>query len=93
MSLLEQVDSNLNTLLGISVAFLILTWISAGLRFYVRARLLRSFGYDDWFLLASLVGQETRSLRMSTDSHRSSSPQYAVLPSGSLDKSIIFSQT
>ena len=38
--------------------FLALAWICAALRIYVRKRMMRIFGWDDWALLATLVGQD-----------------------------------
>lgn len=41
-------------MLIVAVVFLILTWISFALRVYVRAILLRSFGWDDWIMLLTI---------------------------------------
>ncbi|KAF4554912.1 Hypothetical protein D9617_3g019810 [Elsinoe fawcettii] len=38
-----------------SIAMVILSTIFVGLRFYVRAIMIKSFGYDDWILLAAYV--------------------------------------
>lgn len=38
----------------VAVVFLILSWISFALRVYVRAILLRSFGWDDWLMLLTI---------------------------------------
>lgn len=41
---------------AVAILFLTLTLISVGLRCYVRTVLIKSFGLDDWFAVASLVG-------------------------------------
>ena len=41
-------------MLIVAVVFLILSWISFALRVYVRAILLRSFGWDDWTMLLTI---------------------------------------
>jgi len=41
-------------MLIVAVVFLILSWTSFALRVYVRAILLRSFGWDDWTMLLTI---------------------------------------
>lgn len=41
---------------GIAVMALSLTWISFALRFYVRTRILKFIGREDWLMVASMVG-------------------------------------
>lgn len=41
-------------MLIVAVVFLILSWISFALRVYVRAILIRSFGWDDWLMLLTI---------------------------------------
>lgn len=50
-NLLEKILGELNTIHIISIVFLILTWIAVVLRIYVRTRLIRAFGGDDWSIL------------------------------------------
>jgi type IV secretory pathway VirB3-like protein len=40
---------------GVAVASLSLTWISMGLRFYVRAGLVKFIGREDWLTVAAMV--------------------------------------
>lgn len=40
---------------GVAVTFTILSWIAVSLRVYVRGVLIKSFGWDDWLMLATLV--------------------------------------
>lgn len=44
-----------NGLLGVSITFIIVTWIAVSLRCYSRAVLLRAFGIDDWFMVITLI--------------------------------------
>jgi hypothetical protein len=39
----------------IAIFFLVLAYIIVGLRIYVRAWILRSFGFDDWLMVICLV--------------------------------------
>ena len=41
--------------LAIAILFFILTWISVGLRCFVRATIVRAFGWDDWTMLGSQI--------------------------------------
>lgn len=40
---------------GITILFLILTWITVSARCYVKAVITRSFGSDDYTIVAALV--------------------------------------
>ncbi|CAG8955036.1 hypothetical protein HYFRA_00007050 [Hymenoscyphus fraxineus] len=40
---------------GIAVMALFLTWLSFSLRLYVRTRLLKFFGREDWLMVASMI--------------------------------------
>lgn len=42
-----------NSLLGVSITFLILVWITVPLRCYTRVYLLRAFAIDDWLIVLS----------------------------------------
>lgn len=55
---------------GVAILFLILSWIFVSLRCYVRAVMIKNFGTDDWFAVASLVGFSFRPspLRLATPS-------------------------
>lgn len=37
------------------ILFLVVTWLIVALRCLVRVRMIKSFGLDDWFMVASLV--------------------------------------
>jgi hypothetical protein len=39
----------------IAVLFMVLAYVFVGLRIYVRAYLLRAFGFDDWLMVLCLV--------------------------------------
>jgi hypothetical protein len=38
---------------GVGIAFFIITWISVGLRVWVRAGMIKSFGPDDWTMVVT----------------------------------------
>src|SRR5258706_12430258 len=40
---------------GVAVCSLCLSWISVVLRFYVRVRILKFFGREDWLTVATMV--------------------------------------
>ncbi|KAJ5179966.1 hypothetical protein N7492_003176 [Penicillium capsulatum] len=48
-------DSNTQSLLGVSIAFFILSFITVGARCWVRLRLVRAFGWDDATMVAALA--------------------------------------
>lgn len=41
--------------LAVAVLFISLTWLTVGLRCYVRIGMLKSFGYDDYMMLITQV--------------------------------------
>jgi hypothetical protein len=41
--------------LAVALVFIILAWITVGLRVYVRAFMLRTFALDDWLIVVTLV--------------------------------------
>jgi len=43
---------------GIAGTGLGLSWITVAARCYVRAIMIKKFGYEDWFSLASLVSEQ-----------------------------------
>ena len=49
-------ESRSHEVLTIGMLFLVLSWVTMGLRVYVRAGMLKSFGMDDWAMLVTLVG-------------------------------------
>jgi len=44
----------------VAIAFLVLTWTAVFLRVYVRAVLIRSFGWDDWTIIFTSVRMRNR---------------------------------
>lgn len=44
---------------GVATMSLCLTWISISLRFYVRVRILKFIGREDWLTFAAMVSEET----------------------------------
>lgn len=40
---------------GVAVCGLCLTWISVSMRFYVRIRILKFIGREDWLTVAAMV--------------------------------------
>lgn len=42
-------------LLSVALVFIILAWITVGLRVYVRGYMLRAFALDDWLMVLTLV--------------------------------------
>jgi len=42
-------------LLGFTITFFVLTWTTVSIRVYVKARMLKTFGWDDYMLLAALA--------------------------------------
>ena len=60
---LGGVAADINWVTGL---FLALAWISVLLRVYVRAYMIRFFGWDDWLMLLSLVGFALIPVRVSS---------------------------
>ena len=48
-------DTNTQTLLGVSIAFFILSLVAVGLRCFVRVKIVRAFGWDDAVMVVALV--------------------------------------
>jgi hypothetical protein len=44
-----------NEVLAVAILFLITSWITVGLRVYVRAGMRNTFSPDDWAMVATLV--------------------------------------
>ena len=38
---------------GVGIAFFIISWVAVGLRVWVRAGMIKSFGADDWTMLGT----------------------------------------
>lgn len=55
-SLFGELFYNLHVLFNVAVAFSIIGGIAVCMRFYVRGRMTRNIGWDDWAMLASMVG-------------------------------------
>lgn len=53
-------EYNGGALVGTAVSFLVLTFLSVGLRTYVRGVLTNSFMADDWLMLGAQVWPESR---------------------------------
>jgi len=51
----HPIDDKGGPLLAVAVVFLVLTWVTVSLRFYVRAGISHSTGADDYIMLAALV--------------------------------------
>jgi hypothetical protein len=61
-------DNRGPALVAITVTFLILTWVSVLLRFFVRIRLTKSFDADDWLMAISLVSTTFLDMRRQPNS-------------------------
>lgn len=48
-------DSRQNEVLAVATLFFVLSWLTLGLRVYVRAFLMKTWGKDDSYMLASVV--------------------------------------
>jgi len=55
MGALDPNDYNGNELIIVCVVFLTLTYLSVGLRVFVRVWRLKGFEYDDWLMLVAQV--------------------------------------
>ena len=42
---------------AVAILFLVLTWLSISLRIYVRGFMIRTWGNDDWVMLATVVNR------------------------------------
>lgn len=60
--------------MAIAALFFVLTWLTVGLRVYVRGIMLKTWGRDDWAMVATLVRHLAfPSQRSVTDRNRPSS--------------------
>ncbi|TVY30727.1 hypothetical protein LHYA1_G000375, partial [Lachnellula hyalina] len=55
---------------GIAVMALLLTWISALLRLYVRTRILKFVGQEDWLMFATMVAPQRLLFETLADTHK-----------------------
>lgn len=72
-------DTNTQTLLGVSIAFFILSLVAVGLRCFVRVKIVRAFGWDDTVMVVALVcpGSPSSILRLpKTASHHHFLPRH-----------------
>ena len=53
--MLMAVDGRRNEVLAVAILFFLLTWSTVSCRIYVRAIMLKTWGWDDWTMLAALV--------------------------------------
>jgi hypothetical protein len=45
-----------NEVLLVAALFFVVTWLTVGLRCYVRGIMMSTWGADDWYMAATLVG-------------------------------------
>jgi len=50
----EPKDDRSGPLFGVDVAALVIAWIAVTLRNYVRIRIVKAFGLDDWLMLVAM---------------------------------------
>lgn len=55
-------DSNGSALVATAVTMLTFSWLSVGLRSFVRAKLTNGFQWDDWVMLAAQVRYQVESI-------------------------------
>jgi hypothetical protein len=55
-------DDRHNEVLAVATLFFVLTWSTVGLRCYVRGVITSTWGVDDWYMVASLVGLASRTV-------------------------------
>lgn len=48
-------DDRSPEVLSVAILFLVTSWIIVGVRVYVRAGMLKTFGSDDWAMVVTLV--------------------------------------
>jgi hypothetical protein len=49
------IDDRSPEVFAVAILFFVLTWLTVGLRVYVRAILMKTWGKDDWYMVAALV--------------------------------------
>ena len=50
---MDSTEGRAPEVLAVAIIFLVLSWITVGLRVWVRAGMLRSFGLDDWTMVVT----------------------------------------
>lgn len=50
-------DDRHHEVFAVATLFLLLTWLTVGLRCYVRGKMTKTWGHDDYYMVASLVSQ------------------------------------
>ena len=50
------------TIVACAIAMPLVASLAVGLRFYTRGKLIHAISWEDWWILAALVGQESHSL-------------------------------
>ena len=48
-------DDRSRQVLAVASLFFVLTWVTVGLRAYVRATLMKTWGIDDWYMVGAQV--------------------------------------
>jgi len=48
-------DDRSHEVLAVAILFFVISWVTVGLRVYVRAGMLKTFGVDDWAMVATLL--------------------------------------
>lgn len=48
-------DDRHQEVLAVAALFFVLTWVTVGLRCYVRGFMMKTWGADDYYMLATLV--------------------------------------
>jgi hypothetical protein len=52
-------DDRHNEVLAVAALFFVVTWLTVSLRCYVRGIMMKTWGVDDYFMVATLVGSAT----------------------------------
>jgi hypothetical protein len=52
-------DNRRNEVLAVATLFFVLTWLTVGMRCYVRGIMMKTWGQDDYYMCASLVSPGT----------------------------------
>jgi hypothetical protein len=49
-------DDRHNEVISVATLFFVLTWLAVSLRCYVRGFMMKTWGMDDYYMVAALVG-------------------------------------
>ncbi|KAF9872313.1 hypothetical protein CkaCkLH20_10140 [Colletotrichum karsti] len=55
----EPLVNKTSTILGVAISFQVISWLAVALRMYTRARMVRSLGWDDLFVVLALFSTTT----------------------------------